>query len=199
MPKLESPFVRALNDKREYLVTPEITPGYEWVFTDDDVLAVEKLNGTNVSIFIEDGIVKSIWNRSERVPFFNKGKEHIVHGLLSSYAKGYLEFLSDGQHFGELIGEKIDGNPYGIKGNLWIPFKLLQTKYSYNSWGKYPKTFEAISEWFEKDIFSLYIKMTQNGKTEFPEGIVFTKKSTGQMAKLRRDMFSWYSGTRHKE
>lgn len=204
MPKLESPFVREYNEKKEYVVTPKIADGYEWVFEDDDVLATEKLDGTNVSILIEDGVIKSIWNRTERIPFFNKGKEHIIKGLLESYSRGYIEFLEDGQHFGECIGEKIQRNPYKVKGQLWIPFSsYAQEHLAYKSWGRYPKTFEAISNWFKDDLFSLYIARTQsdNGKMvkQFPEGIVFVKKSTGQMAKLRRDMFDWYTGYRHKE
>ena len=34
MPKLESPFIRKMINNR-YVVTPEINPGYEWVFEDD--------------------------------------------------------------------------------------------------------------------------------------------------------------------
>lgn len=200
MPKLESPFVRKKNEKNEFLVTPEITAGYEWVFTDDDVLATEKLDGTNVSILINSGSIIGIWNRTERIPFFNKGREHIVKGLLESYSRGYMEFLGDGHHFGELIGEKLNGNPYNITGNMWIPFGTYAQKHlAYKSWGKYPKTYDAISEWFEKDIFSLFVVMNQAGKKQPPEGIVFVKKSTGQMAKLRRDMFPWYKGERHNK
>ena len=124
-PKIESPFVRKEIDGA-YVVTPEIAEGYEWVFNDESVLAVEKLHGTNVSILIQDGVITSIWNRTERIPFFNKGKSHIIKGLLESYGKGYMEFLPDGQHFGELIGEGVNGNPYKIKGNIWIPFPLQE-------------------------------------------------------------------------
>jgi len=45
MPKIECPFVRKeINGK--YLVINEINPGYEWVFEDDSVMAIEKLHGT---------------------------------------------------------------------------------------------------------------------------------------------------------
>ena len=50
MPKLESPFVRTLLPNGDYIVTPEISPGYEWVFEDESVMAIEKLHGTNVSV-----------------------------------------------------------------------------------------------------------------------------------------------------
>ena len=195
MPKLESPFVR-MNINGKYIVTPEIAEGYEWVFTDESVKAVEKLHGTNVSIIVEHGIVVSLFNRTERIPFINKGKRYIIEGILEAYEKGYIDFLGDGQHFGELIGEKVNGNPYKIKGHLWVPLRHLQDKYYYKSWGKYPKTFEAISGWF-KTLMPLYA--LQRGQKEgYVEGIVFTHPD-GRMAKLRKDMFDWFEGERHGE
>ena len=191
MPKLESPFIRKEIDG-EYVCIDEITEGYEWVFEDESVMAIEKLHGTNVSIQIQDGIIVGIWNRTERVPFFNKGKAHIVQGILESYKKGYMEFLSDGQHFGELIGEKVNGNPYQIKGNLWIPFEGYGQKHlKYKCWGKYPKDFKTISGWF-KELLPLYSSM-KGDREGFVEGVVFTHPD-GRMAKLRCDMFDWFEG-----
>ena len=197
MPKLESPFIRK-EINGAYVVTPEINPGYEWVFTDPSVVAVEKLHGSNVSILIQDGIITGAWNRTERIPFFNKGKAFIIQGLLNSYEKGYMEFLADGQHFGELIGPKVNGNPYKLTEHLWIPFGgFAQNHLVYKSWGRYPKTFDAISEWF-KELLPLYNLMHGHGKESFVEGVVFTHPD-GRLAKLRRDQFLWYNGTRHKE
>lgn len=197
MPKLECPFVRK-EINGEYIVTPEIAEGYEWVFEDESVMAIEKLHGTNVSILIRDGVITGVWNRAERVPFFNKGKKHITEGLLNSFEKGYMEFLSDGQHFGELIGPKINGNPYKLKEHLWIPFSSFGQKHlKYKSWGKYPKDFETISNWFKEGLIPLYATM-QGDRQGFVEGIVFTHPD-GRMAKLRRDMFDWFKGRRHGE
>ena len=196
MPKLKSPFVRK-EINGDYIVTDEIEEGYEWVFEDESVMAIEKLHGTNVSIQITDGIIVAIWNRTERIPFFNKGKQYIIKGILESYSRGWTEFLSDGQHFGELIGEKVNGNPYKIKGNLWIPFETFGQKHlKYKCWGKYPKTFESISEWF-KELMPLYTSM-KGDREGFVEGIVFTHPD-GRMAKLRCDMFDWFKGGRHKK
>ena len=194
MPKLHSPFVRKEVDG-EYVVIDEIAEGYEWVFEDNSVMAVEKLHGTNVSILIQDGIITGIWNRRERVPFFNKNKKFIIEGILNSYTKNYMEFLPDGQHFGELIGPKVNGNPYQLKEHLWIPFGSYGQKHlRYKSWGKYPKDFKTISEWF-KELMPLY-NLRRGIKDGFVEGVVFTHPD-GRMAKLRKDMFDWFEGKRH--
>lgn len=150
------------------------------------------VHNTNVSIYIQDGVITGVWNRTARVPFFNRGKEYIIDGVREAFSRKYTEFLSDGQHFGECIGPKINGNPYKLDKPLWVPFSKLQRDYHYLSWGKYPKTFEAISEWF-KELMPLFGR--KHG-SEFVEGIVFTHKD-GRMAKIRRDMFEWYSGRRH--
>ena len=189
MPKLESPFVRKMVNGR-YIVTDEISEGYEWVFTDDKVMPIEKLHGTNVSILIKNGVIVSVWNRTARLPFFNKGKRFIIEGLLNSFERGYMTFLLDGQHFGELIGPKLHGNPYKLEEHIWIPFETFGQKHlKYKSWGKYPKDFKSISEWF-KELLPLYTLMKGN-KEGFVEGIVFTH-TDGRMAKLRKDMFPWY-------
>lgn len=200
MPKIQSPFVRKVING-EYIVTDEVTEGYEWVFEDESVMAIEKLHGTNVSIEIRDGQIVGIWNRTERIPFFCKGKGFIVKGILNSFDKKYMEFLGDGQHFGELIGPKVNGNPYKLEENLWIPFESYGQKHlAYTCWGKYPKTFESIREWF-KELMPLY-NLRIHGKTDplvdahFVEGIVFTHPD-GRMAKLRGDMFDWFEGRRH--
>ena len=206
MPKIHSPFVRK-EINGEYVVTNEITEGYEWVFEDETTIAVEKLHGTNVSIEIRDGIIVGIWNRIERIPFFNRGKIHIVMGILKSFENKYMEFLGDGQHFGELIGPKVNGNPYKLEEHIWIPFESYGQKHlAYTCWGKYPKTFESISEWF-KELMPLYnyrihgrdidvVAGTEMETKQFVEGIVFTHPD-GRMAKLRCDMFDWFKGRRH--
>ena len=194
-PKLKSPFVRKMI-KGKYIVTDEITEGMDWVFNATDVIATEKLDGTNVSIVIEDGKITRIFNRTTEIPFFNKAKKFITEAVLNSFEKGYCNF-TDGQYFGECIGPKLQGNPYKLKEHLWIPFSsYAQTKLAYNSWGKYPKDFKTISNWFKDDIFSLF--MRRRGVIMKPEGIVFVQLSTGKMAKLRVDMFDWFKGKAHK-
>ena len=189
-PKLESPFVRVMDEKLNYIVIDKITEGMDWVFEDESVMAIEKLHGTNVSIVILEGTVMEVYNRTERIPFITKGKKWIIEGLLNSKERGYLEFLGDGQHFGELIGPKVNGNPYKLTEHLWIPFSGFAQKHlRYKCWGKYPKTFDSISEWF-KELMPLYTSM-KGDREGFVEGIVFTHPD-GRLAKLRKDMYDWY-------
>lgn len=192
MPKIKSPFVRKVIDGN-YVVTSEIEEGYEWVFEDETVMAIEKLHGTNVSIVIENGLVTQVYNRTERIPFINKGKGWITKGIINSKMRGYIDFLGDGQFFGELIGPLVNGNPYKLEEHLWVPFSTYAQKHlKFKCWGKYPKTFESISEWF-KELMPLF--MSRRGDREgFIEGIVFTHPD-GRMAKLRCDMFDWFEGS----
>jgi len=201
MAKLESPFVRKEIDG-VYVVTPEIAEGYEWVFNDPQVQAIEKLDGTNVSIIVEHGKITRIFNRTTEIDFWSGSP--IIQCLLNSSERKWLHF-TDGQYFGEAIGEKIQGNPLKVP-RIWMPFSLAYTKLAYHSWHKYPKTFEGISFWFKEYLFSLMaqkygVSELKVGRDKndmipiefkpFAEGVVFTHPD-GRMAKLRRDMFSWY-------
>lgn len=197
MPKIECPFKRIQMDIG-YIVIDEIAEGFEWVFEDNSVMAIEKLHGTNVSIIIENGQIISFFNRTQRIPFFTKAHKFISEGLLNSYERGYMSLLQDGQHFGELIGPKVNGNPYKLEKHIWIPFETFGQKHlRYKSWGKYPKDFKTISEWFKNDLLPLYASMKGDRKG-FVEGVVFTHPD-GRMAKLRCDMFDWFKDKRHGE
>lgn len=114
--KIRSPFVREMIEHR-YVVTPQITPGHEWVFNDNEnVIATEKLDGTDVSIVIFEDAIISVWNRTGRVPFINKGKKFIIDAIQNSYERGYAD-LPDGQWFGEVIGKNVQRNILQFTGN----------------------------------------------------------------------------------
>lgn len=195
MPKLKSPFIREIING-EYVVTPQIEPGYEWVFEDPNVLAVEKLDGTNVSIQMECGNLIGVRNRTNIIDSSNLARNRFMEGVRNCYEKKYIPIVS-GQHFGELMGPKIQGNFLKLDEFMWFPFEYLQKNFSYRSFHQYPKTFENLSSWFKNDLFSLVYSRFHNGEKVKPEGIVFTHPD-GRMAKLRVDMFDWYTGKRHR-
>lgn len=208
-PKLHSPFERAENTSGEYVVQDSVQDGYEWVFEDDAVRAVEKLDGTNVSIVIdENGAIESAFTRMGEdsvnpIDPWNTPNTFLVRGIQNANSKGWLDTLEPAkQHYGELIGPKINGNPYDIEEHLFVPFEYLYEKVYYKSWGDYPKTYDVLSGWFKDNLIPLFYARMHNLQFDelpedaFVEGIVFTHED-GRKAKLRRDMFDWYDGERH--
>ncbi len=205
-PKLKSPFVReykTINGEEEYVLTPKIQEGYEWVFEDDDVMATEKLNGTNVCLVIEDNEIVDVFNRQNRIEPIHKNKWNlcVVEGIHNSLKRGYIDLdeLEDGLHYGELVGPKMGSrdtkDPYDMDVHLWLPFETYcKEKLCFNSWGKYPKDFDSIKKWFKDGLIPLFYSkwhdMTYDeasGKG-YVEGIVFHHPD-GRKAKLRYDMF----------
>ncbi|MEI9479633.1 MAG: RNA ligase family protein [Deltaproteobacteria bacterium] len=191
-------------------MTPVIDPDYRWVFEPGSV-AVEKLDGTNVSVSSEPG--GHIYNRTNEIPLFGKGSKRFVIGVLNAIERGYY-IPQPEQVFGELIGPKVQGNVYGLEENLWIPFDHLKMKYSFRFW---PSILEEIAGWSDAEIYAYISDIFKglwsvfkrahgggphvvNENTLFEgsaaEGIVFYSPD-GRMAKLRRDMFNWWKGKRH--
>ncbi|MFH0797070.1 MAG: RNA ligase family protein [Candidatus Omnitrophota bacterium] len=212
MPKLEAPFERQEIDGRHVCI-PKIKEGYRWVFTESE--AVEKLDGTNVSVEITGKHISTIRNRLNLINIWQSGKIHFAEGILKAIEKGHFsEDREDGIYFGELIGEKLQGNPYKIQGHLWLPLDVIKVKYTYKFWQKdilpflkdktEEQIFEEVSSAF-KGLWSLLkrrtiptnesIKMDESLGFEgyAAEGIVFYSPN-GEMAKLRRDMFAWFRG-----
>jgi hypothetical protein len=200
-PKLESPFVRTETGSGEYLVTNSIASGYEWVFENSDVDAVEKLDGENIAVFInESGSVESIYTREgiEVAPFADPTKSYIIKGVLDAYQRGWVEMLESGElHYGELVGPKCHGNKYDLSEHMWVPFEYARENLTFESWGEYAKTYEAISSWFRDSLIPLFYSRIHNipfdelSDSAYVEGVIFTHPN-GQMAKIRRNMFDWY-------
>ena len=227
MPKLFSPFVREIVNGN-YVCVPKIEEKFRWVFTEESE-AVEKLDGTNVSIVVKNGEISSIFNRKNLISMWKKGNKRFIEGVLESIERGYIDIekLPDGQYYGELIGPKINGNPYKLDKHLWLPFDFLRKHYKFKFWDEFVKELKDLddNEIFEKvdtlfkGLWSLFkrkrgIKGEVNENVGFEgmsaEGIVFYRKNhdinivkyggkttTFEMAKLRRDMFEWFKGRRH--
>ena len=205
--KIESPFERSENESGEYTVDPIVKDEFEWVFSDERVQAVEKLNGQNIAVYIEDNVVSEIYTRegNQIRPFIDRGGEHIIKGVVDAFERGWIdEYLgSDGLYYGELVGPRVKANPYDLDQHVWVPFTYAQEHLSYNTWGEYPKTFEAISSWFEEGLIPLFysrinnIPLTTIDDSAHVEGIVFTHPD-GRFAKLRKDMFEWHDGVNYE-
>ena len=195
MPKLESPFVRErINNK--YIVTNKIAEGYEWVFEDENTIAVEKLDGSNVKLLTKDGRLVKIQNRKNVIDPLQiiKGQTHYLEGVFQAIGKGYVN--KDGEQTGELIGPKLQGNPYELTTHLWYPFSKAVKHLSYRSFHEHDRTFENWSSWF-KDWLPSRFTTKRGNKDIIAEGIVFynlKRKAENKIyrAKLRRDMFEWY-------
>lgn len=196
-PKLESPFIRRENTNGQYTVTREINNDYDWVFDNPDVIAVEKLDGENIAVEIDDGRITNIYTREGNIvnPFEKESFAYIIEGVSHAFRRGWIRNLSDGLHYGELVGPQSKG-VYDLGSNLWVPFSYAQENLMYESWGDYPKTYTAINEWLKELLPLFYARMNNYKFSELPldayvEGIIFTHPD-GRMAKLRRDMFDWY-------
>ena len=217
-PKLHCPYIRqtfavnkeqfkslgnkyGLRNPEAYLVVDKVNPGYEWVFDDSETFAVEKLNGTNIKLLTENGRLLALQNRKNIVDPLQiiGGKTFIIEGLFRSIGKGYVK--ADGEQAGELIGPKVQSNPYKLDFHEWYPFEKAMNNLQYRSFLEHPRTFDNLSAWFKDWLHSrLYTKIASKKGVDdkvFAEGVVFynlKRKVANQvwMAKLRRDMFDWF-------
>ena len=196
-PKIKSPFVRK-KINGHYVVTPEIEKGYEWVFEEEGVQAVDKLHGSCLCCLFKAGILQSIDNRTTRVipepcisTNMNSNETRMIEGVINAISRKWIPKSFTGRLYGELVGPSINGNIHLLDEHYFVPFDWLKKHSKWNTWfeNRYPKDFESISEWF-KDLTSLFTyRMTH--ATDYAEGLVFYSKD-GKLAKIRRDMFSWY-------
>lgn len=217
-PKLHCPFMRydfevdrqdwkkhgrrfQLRKPKAYLAVNEINPGYEWVFEDPDTFAVEKLDGSNVKLVTDKGRLTHVQNRLNLIDPLQvmKGKTFIIEGIFMSIQKGYIQ--ESGIQCGELVGPKLQGNPYKLPYHLFYPFTKAVMDLRYKSFDSHARTYDNWSSWFKDYLISLYhnklTKLGENKEKVFAEGVIFynlKRKEEGKtyMAKLRRNMFKWF-------
>jgi hypothetical protein len=196
-PKVKSPFEREEDEDGDYVVYDEVKDGFEWVFENDDVLAVEKLHGTNCCISIQngehgkeiEGYTRHGHEPMQRIEPYGPMTEHhyLTRAFQNSLRRGYLDDLDEGTHYGEVVGTDFHGNAHELEENLFIPFQWLADKCAFNSWGEYPKTFASLEKWFSDQLFSLFyarmhgkdIKDTSVSQGVFCEGIIFLHPDGG--------------------
>lgn len=202
-PKLNSPLVREETDQG-YVVTEEVQEGHEWVFEEAEenhVIAAEKLDGTNCAVRWTGDDLK-MWTRMgqndmNEARWLSTDRGEVVDGILRAWRRGWIRrYADEGESlYGELIGEKIQGNRYDINGHLFVPFEYLRDKCSYQSYGDYPVGKGPFEQWFSDGLIPLfYARWHNQGFDEAeenckPEGVVFYNRETGDMSKLRYDMF----------
>lgn len=219
-PKLHAPFIRtgAIGEK---VVTGEVDPDYAWVFDDaDTVAAVEKVDGENVSVILDDDMTPVAIHRRgstrgdpskhgyemAEVPFWDDNESHYTEAVANAYGKGWMDYIeSPGQHFGELVGPRVQGNRYDLDKHYWVPFAYARERLVYESYGEHPTDFEAMRGWFRDGLVSLFYSKMHGGMSFEKvtgrvnvEGVVFTHPDPRAvdgpyMAKLRRDMFPEYA------
>ncbi len=217
-PKIYCPFIRQtfkvdkegfkmhgsrhkLREPHAYLVVNRVNPGYEWVFDDPDTFAVEKLDGTNVKIRTEKGRLVSVQNRLNVIDPLQiiHGKTFIIEGIFSAMERNFV--LDNCEQAGEVIGPKLQGNPYKLDKHLWYPFEKTISDLKFRSFGEHARTFENWSSWFKDFLLSRFYtkRASKLGLTDtvFAEGVVFynLKRKAEEKtwrAKLRRDMFPWF-------
>ena len=217
-PKIQCPFIRqtfpvlekgfkecgsrfGLRRPEVYLVVDRVNPGFEWVFEDENTIAVEKLNGTNIKIKTEKGRLVRLQNRRNVIDPLQimSGKTFFIEGIVRSMGKGYIQ--ADGEQAGECLGPKVQGNPYKLEFHEWYPFEKAVGSLCYRSFHEHARTFDNWSAWFKDGLHSRFYQKiaTKRGLADhvFAEGVVFynlRRRSAGQvyMAKLRRDMFDWF-------
>jgi hypothetical protein len=217
-PKLHCPFIRQtfkvnkeqfrtdgsrfkLREPEVYLVVDRVNPGYEWVFDDPDTFAVEKLDGTNIKLKTEKGRLVALQNRKNVIDPLQiiHGKAFLVEGVMISVQKGYVK--EDGEQAGELIGPKVQSNPYKLDIHEWYPFDKAIAHLRYKSFEEHDRNFANWSSWFKDWLHSRFYTRIASKKgiddKVFAEGVVFynlKRKAQNRtwMAKLRRDMFDWF-------
>lgn len=217
-PKLHCPFIRQtyqvnpehfkkfgnkymLRTPEVYLVVNHINPGYEWVFEDPETIAVEKLDGTNIKLKTEQGRLVALQNRKNVIDPLQiiSGKTFIIEGVFMAIGKGYVK--PDGEQAGEVIGPKLQGNPYKLDTHIWYPFEKAIADLRYKSIHEHDRNFDNWSSWFKDWLHSRFYQKeaSKKGLTDkvLAEGVIFynfKRKAEGKiwMAKLRRNMFDWF-------
>jgi len=120
------------------------------------VIASEKMNGTNVMLKTDNGRLVSLMNRKNPIDPLQimKGKTFIIEGVFRAIQKGYIK--EDGVQAGELIGPKVQGNPYQLDNHIWYPFEKAVKHLSYRSFLKRKEGGKVYRAKLRRDMFDWY-------------------------------------------
>lgn len=183
MNKIPTLFVR---DER-FKVTPEVTPGCEWVLAGDG-FATEKLDGTNIRLtWLETRLVRVEKRRNPSheekaagaVPGYVEATDDPADRWIMEASKNVEAHPSTARVSCEAIGPKIQGNPLGLTRHVAVPLALLFLPFFKDA----PRTFDGLRD-FLRDADSVY------SPGHLAEGIVFHDLDTGRMAKIKGKDFA---------
>ena len=134
MPKIPSPFEREMISGK-YILVPKLKKEFQWIFS-EECSAIEKLDGSNISIVTGDNTIKHIFNRMKKIDIWAKGGPRFAEGIQEAIRRNYLNLKKHSyKHiFGELVGPSFNGNPYKLDKHLWFPFYYLRERYEYKFW-----------------------------------------------------------------
>ena len=182
MEKIPTIFDRGEN----FAVVPKPRAGCEWVFQDEGI-ATEKLDGTNIRLTVRAGEVVRIEKR--RNPTKPQKQRGIKDGWYVDAPKApenqwiyeAVEHTDtgawpDGEHSCEALGPKIQGNPLELKEHICVPFNLTVPRYE-----AVPRTYEGLQTYLG-ELQSRY------SPGALAEGIVFHHPD-GRRAKIKRKDF----------
>jgi hypothetical protein len=193
-PKLHSPFIRK-ETSEGYFCTEEIDENEKW-FLEDGVIAVDKIDGTNIAVLFHNNELYKVFNRTSEKRLLNKNSSNwslaCMEGIMTALSRNWCKnFENDKYYYGELVGPIVNGNRHKLNKHYWVPFEYLKEHCFWKSWSenKYPKTYKDIKEWF-KELPSLFSMRINKGEKVLAEGLVFYH-SDGRRCKLRRDMFDY--------
>ncbi len=180
MKKIPTIFIRDLC-AQPALVTPEVTPGCEWVFAGEGV-ATRKYDGMCCAVIDGD-----LWKRREVKPGKTVPEGFVETDFDSVTGKkfGWLKlgegpddkYFRDAKTFEhdfqegtyELLGPKVQGNPEGYEQRIWLKHSEAEVLKDV------PRTFTGIMQ---------YLKMGFYPDNFIIEGIVFHHED-GRMAKIK--------------
>lgn len=196
MRKIPTLFVRTTGGRGKHFVTPEVTPGCEWVLNGEGY-ATEKLDGTNVRLTVRKGLVVRVEKR--RNP--NKHQKYEFGIIQPWYVDASRDEPADqwiwkavdgtdvsrwemGEHCCEAMGPHINGNPHRL--DVWVCFP-------FNLHGAQLKAIDA--SWYDADpavCFEILKTATGMYLSKYNdvrvEGFVFHHPD-GRRAKIKRKDF----------
>ena len=131
------------------------------VYLSADVIATEKVDGTNVRLTVRNHRMVRLEKRRNptkreklmgiETPWYIDADEYSPQDkyIWEAAKNTALDVVPDGEWSGEAFGEKIQGNPLKVEGRRVFLFSLMQRRESH-LFREVPVEFEKLKEWLPK-------------------------------------------------